>query len=96
MKKLLEVASLTTSVLFSFKGRFSHGFDAYPALCQTNTQNNPRQFLGKIYFDSLVHDEAALQLLISVAGEDKVGWTGRGQGGVKGRGQGWIGREKTR
>ena len=28
--------------------------------------------MGKIYFDSLVHDEDALQLLIKVAGEDKV------------------------
>ena len=53
-------------------GRFSHGFNAYPNLCQVNTRKNPREFMGKIYFDSLVHDEDALQLLIKVAGEDKV------------------------
>lgn len=53
-------------------GRFSHGFEAYPALCQVNTNMNPREFMGKLYFDSLVHDEHALKHLLTVAGEDKV------------------------
>merc|ERR1712227_590994 len=53
-------------------GRFSHGFEAYPGLCQVNTKKNPREFMGKIYFDSLVHDPDALRHLITVAGEDKV------------------------
>ncbi|HYP51537.1 MAG TPA: amidohydrolase family protein, partial [Pyrinomonadaceae bacterium] len=41
-------------------GRIEHGFLARPDLCAADNQCNPRDYLGKIYFDSLVHDAAML------------------------------------
>ncbi|XP_074659056.1 2-amino-3-carboxymuconate-6-semialdehyde decarboxylase-like [Tubulanus polymorphus] len=53
-------------------GRIEHGFNVRPDLCATDNPVNPRDYLGKFYTDSLVHDPAALRLLIEVIGEDKV------------------------
>jgi aminocarboxymuconate-semialdehyde decarboxylase len=47
-------------------GRIEHGFLARPDLCQQRCQTNPREFLGKFWVDSLVHDEHALDLLVKV------------------------------
>lgn len=33
---------------------------------------NPREYLGKVYTDSLVHDPTAMQLLVDVIGEVSV------------------------
>ncbi|XP_064613911.1 2-amino-3-carboxymuconate-6-semialdehyde decarboxylase-like [Liolophura sinensis] len=53
-------------------GRIEHGYNVRPDLCATDCSSNPRQFLGKIFTDSLVHDPHALKLLVDVIGEDKV------------------------
>ena len=43
-----------------------------PDLCATDCDVAPREFLGKIWTDSLVHDNTALELLLEVIGEDRV------------------------
>jgi aminocarboxymuconate-semialdehyde decarboxylase len=53
-------------------GRIEHGFEVRPDLCAADNQCNPRDYLGKIYFDSLVHDAAMLDYLVKLAGADKV------------------------
>jgi aminocarboxymuconate-semialdehyde decarboxylase len=53
-------------------GRIEHGFLARPDLCAIDNQRNPRDYLGKFWFDSLVHDRAMLKFLIESAGADKV------------------------
>ncbi|MDQ4120073.1 MAG: amidohydrolase [Acidobacteriota bacterium] len=53
-------------------GRIEHGFLVRPDLCAADNQCNPRDYLGKIWFDSLVHDAAMLDYLIKLAGADKV------------------------
>ena len=53
-------------------GRIEHGFNVRPDLVQTDTTTNPRHHLGRIWSDSLVHDPAALQLLVSVMGAVRV------------------------
>lgn len=53
-------------------GRIEHGFLARPDLCAVDNARNPREYLGKIWFDSLVHDRAMLKFLIESAGADKV------------------------
>ncbi|HLM01628.1 MAG TPA: amidohydrolase family protein [Pyrinomonadaceae bacterium] len=53
-------------------GRIEHGFLARPDLCAADNRCNPRDYLGKIYFDSLVHDRAMLEYLVKLAGADKV------------------------
>ncbi|CAB4020016.1 2-amino-3-carboxymuconate-6-semialdehyde decarboxylase-like [Paramuricea clavata] len=53
-------------------GRISHGFDVKPDLCAVENNVSPRKYIGKFYTDSLVHDEKALQFLVSIVGEDNV------------------------
>jgi len=53
-------------------GRIQHGYKVRPDLCATDCDIPPRDFLGKIWTDSLVHDDAALRLLVEVIGEDRV------------------------
>ncbi len=52
-------------------GRIQHGFDVRPDLCAQDNTVSPRQYLGKFWTDSLVHDKNALQLLVDVIGEVK-------------------------
>ncbi len=53
-------------------GRIEHGFFVRPDLCATDNQCNPRDYLGKIWFDSLVHDAPMLEYLVNLAGADKI------------------------
>ena len=38
--------------------------------CQINCKINPREFLGKFWVDSLVHDENMLRYIIELFGSD--------------------------
>lgn len=53
-------------------GRVQHGYNVRPDLCATDCSVSPREFLGRFWTDSLVHDEAALKLLVDIIGEDRV------------------------
>ncbi|WP_291227268.1 amidohydrolase family protein [Dokdonella sp.] len=53
-------------------GRIEHGFRMRPDLVATDNARNPREYLGHIWFDSCVHDTAALRYLLDVAGTDRV------------------------
>lgn len=53
-------------------GRIEHGFRMRPDLVATDNARNPREYFGRLYFDSCVHDVAALRYLIDVAGIDAV------------------------
>lgn len=53
-------------------GRIEHGFHARPDLCAIDNPENPRQALGKFYFDSLTHDKRQLQYLIDLVGVEKI------------------------
>lgn len=53
-------------------GRIEHGFQVRPDLCAVDNPHNPKEYLGQIYFDSLVHDSAVLDYLIELAGENRV------------------------
>ena len=52
--------------------RIEHGFEARPDLVAVDNQTNPREFLGKFWLDSLVHDAAMLDYLIKLVGAEKV------------------------
>ncbi len=52
-------------------GRIEHGFNVRPDLFPDNP-HNPRKYFDRMYFDSLVHEPAMLDHLISVAGADHV------------------------
>jgi aminocarboxymuconate-semialdehyde decarboxylase len=53
-------------------GRVEHGFLVRPDLCAADNDVNPREYLGRFYVDSLVHDCDALRLLIKLVGENRV------------------------
>jgi aminocarboxymuconate-semialdehyde decarboxylase len=53
-------------------GRVQHGFIARPDLCAVDNKRAPREYAGKFYVDSLVHDPAALRFLIDLLGDDKI------------------------
>jgi len=53
-------------------GRIAHGHDVRPDLCAVNNKNSPRNYIGRIYTDSLVHDPEALSYLVKIMGEDKI------------------------
>lgn len=53
-------------------GRIEHGFRVRPDLCAIDNPINPREYLGRFYLDSLVHDEKALRYLIDLVGIDAI------------------------
>jgi aminocarboxymuconate-semialdehyde decarboxylase len=53
-------------------GRIEHGFNVRPDLCAIDNDVNPRNYVGKFWIDSLVHDPKALQFLTEVIGEDRI------------------------
>lgn len=53
-------------------GRIEHGFKVRPDLCAVDNNVNPREYLKRIYVDSLVHDPAMLQYLVDLYGEDRI------------------------
>lgn len=53
-------------------GRIEHGFKVRPDLVAIDNKINPREYLGKFYLDSLVHDEMALKYLVDLVGDEKI------------------------
>lgn len=53
-------------------GRIEHGFNVRPDLVAVDNNVNPRDYLGKFYLDSLVHDEMALKYLVDLVGDEKI------------------------
>ena len=52
--------------------RVEHGFNVRPDLCAIDNNVNPREYLGKFYIDSLVHDGKIMDYLIDLVGADKI------------------------
>lgn len=53
-------------------GRIEHGFRMRPDLVAVDNHVNPRDYFGRIWFDSATHDPMALRYLLDVAGEEYV------------------------
>lgn len=53
-------------------GRIEHGFNVRPDLVAVDNAINPRNYIGKFWIDSLVHDPKAMQYIIDVMGDDKI------------------------
>ena len=53
-------------------GRIAHGFEVRPDLCAVDNPVNPRNYIGKFYIDSLVHDPSAMRFVVDLFGADKV------------------------
>ncbi len=53
-------------------GRIEHGFDCRPDLVAVDNPVNPREYLDRIYLDTLVHDPQMLKYLVDLMGADKL------------------------
>lgn len=53
-------------------GRIEHGFNVRPDLCAVDNLVNPREYLGKFWIDSLVHDPEMLDYIVKLIGADKI------------------------
>jgi len=53
-------------------GRIAHGFDVRPDLCAVTNDVSPRDYLHRIYLDSLVHDPLMLRYLVDLMGADRI------------------------
>jgi aminocarboxymuconate-semialdehyde decarboxylase len=53
-------------------GRIEHGFNVRPDLTAIDNNINPRNYIGKFWIDSLVHDKNAMQFIVDVMGADKI------------------------
>lgn len=59
------------SFAFTF-GRIAKGYEARPDLCNVNTVQHPRAYLGRFWVDSVTHDPRALQFLLQTFGPERV------------------------
>jgi len=53
-------------------GRIEHGFHCRPDLVAVDNNINPREYLKKIYLDTLVHDAPMLNYLIELLGAERL------------------------
>jgi len=53
-------------------GRLQHGFEARPDLCAVDNNVPPKEYLGKFWCDSLVHDGDLLCRLVKLIGSNRV------------------------
>ncbi len=53
-------------------GRIEQGYKVRPDLTAIDNDVNPRDYLGKFYVDSLIHDANFLQFVIDLLGEDRI------------------------
>lgn len=52
--------------------RIEHGFNVRPDLCAIDNNVNPKEYLGKFWIDSLVHDQAVLDYVVNLFGSNRV------------------------
>ncbi|MGQ0740372.1 MAG: amidohydrolase family protein [Bacteroidota bacterium] len=53
-------------------GRIEHGFKVRPDLVAVDNPINPKDYIGRFWVDSLVHDRKAFGYLLDVMGEDTI------------------------
>jgi aminocarboxymuconate-semialdehyde decarboxylase len=53
-------------------GRIARGFAARPDLCAVDNAIPPREYLRRIYVDSLVHDPGMLRYLVELMGAERI------------------------
>jgi aminocarboxymuconate-semialdehyde decarboxylase len=53
-------------------GRIEHGFKVRPDLCAVDNNVNPREYIGRFYIDSLVHDREALDYIVKLLGANSI------------------------
>jgi aminocarboxymuconate-semialdehyde decarboxylase len=53
-------------------GRLEHGFNVRPDIVATANEKNPRDYIGRFFVDSLVHDPLMLKYMIDLMGSGRI------------------------
>jgi aminocarboxymuconate-semialdehyde decarboxylase len=53
-------------------GRLEHGFNVRPDIVATANSGNPREYIGRFFVDSLVHEPAMLNYMIDLFGSNRI------------------------
>lgn len=53
-------------------GRLEHGFNVRPDIVATANDRNPRDYIGRFFVDSLVHDPSMLRYMIDLMGSNRI------------------------
>jgi aminocarboxymuconate-semialdehyde decarboxylase len=53
-------------------GRIQHGFEVRPDLCAVDNDVPPKNYLGRFWLDSLVHDPRMLEIVTDMFGADRI------------------------
>jgi aminocarboxymuconate-semialdehyde decarboxylase len=53
-------------------GRIQHGFDCRPDLVAIDNNVEPKNYLGRFWVDSVVHDPAMLEYILKMVGPEKI------------------------
>jgi aminocarboxymuconate-semialdehyde decarboxylase len=53
-------------------GRLEHGFNVRPDIVATANDRNPREYVGRFFVDSLVHEPAMLKYMIDLFGANRI------------------------
>jgi len=53
-------------------GRIEHGWRCRPDLVAVDNPNNPRDYLGKFWVDSITHDARMLEYVLELQGPDRI------------------------
>jgi aminocarboxymuconate-semialdehyde decarboxylase len=53
-------------------GRLEHGFNVRPDIVATANDRNPREYIGRFFVDSLVHEPAMLEYMITLFGANRI------------------------
>ncbi|HEX9743787.1 MAG TPA: amidohydrolase family protein [bacterium] len=53
-------------------GRINHAFHVRPDLCAVDNDVSPRNYLGKFYIDSIVHEPEMMRYLLKIIGPEKI------------------------
>lgn len=53
-------------------GRLEHGFNVRPDIVATANDRNPREYIGRFFVDSLVHDPDMLRYMIGLFGSNRI------------------------
>lgn len=57
---------------FGTIGRIEHGFNCRPDLVAIDNPNNPRDYVGKFWIDSITHDAAALEFIMKTQPSNRI------------------------
>lgn len=57
---------------FGTIGRIEHGFNCRPDLVAIDNPTNPREYIGKFWIDSITHDAAALEFIMTTQPSNRI------------------------